>query len=60
MMWIIVICLIIIAFAQISFLYSEHHEPSLDAIHDQRMSVLRSINSKLASIENHLDKINNK
>tara|TARA_B100000575_G_C22652138_1_gene400156 strand:- start:199 stop:381 length:183 start_codon:yes stop_codon:yes gene_type:complete len=60
MTWIIVVCLIIVAFAQISFLYSEFYEPSSDAMHNEKMSVLRSINSKLESIENHLDKINDK
>ena len=71
--WIVVICLIIIAFGQISFLYSEHFEPDPDQMHHQKMSVLNSINLKLEviqnqvlnsinikleEIENHLDKKN--
>ena len=48
--WIVVICLIIIAFGQISFLYSEHFEPDPDQMHHQKMSVLNSINLKLEAI----------
>ena len=49
--WLVVICLIIIAFGQISFLYSEYFEPDPDQMHFQKISILNSINSKLEEIK---------